>query len=436
MLLMPLRRAREGAGTGTSQKTCLCGMPRAIEAARERFTTCGERVVSDRFPINSQENLPLPLRRVKCDVRSMISDSITIAVRRAFVLLAFVLLLPGCMNYGPPQEERFDFGPASGKPQEGVFILNEGRFTYGEATLSYYIPGSGELENEVFARANGIKLGDVAQSVTMRGDMLYIVVNNSGVVFAADRDTFALKGLLRGIASPRHIHFVSEEKAYITSLYDNKITVFDPRTLSVTGHIPTGDHHSTEQMAAFGKWLFVTCWSYDDTVLVVDTDTDTVTAEIKTGIQPKWAVVDKHGKLWVLTDGGYSTSSYGHEPPVLYRIDAATHAIEKEFCFTLGDSPKGLALDPEGGTLYFLNRHLYRMDAEASELPASPLYAVEGETLFYSLGIAPDGEIYLGDAIDYSQRGVVHRLGSDGRLIEKIRTGIIPAAFCFKTERP
>ena len=46
-----------------------------------------------------------------------------------------------------------------------LFITNEGNFQYGNATLSYYDPATKKVENEVFYRANAMKLGDVAQSM-------------------------------------------------------------------------------------------------------------------------------------------------------------------------------------------------------------------------------------------------------------------------------
>ena len=96
-----------------------------------------------------------------------------------FCLTAFI----GCMKWDYGEMEDFS---ATG---DGLFITNEGNFQYGNATLSYYDPETKTVENEVFYRANAMKLGDVAQSMTIRNDVGWVVVNNSHVIFAIDINT-------------------------------------------------------------------------------------------------------------------------------------------------------------------------------------------------------------------------------------------------------
>lgn len=333
----------------------------------------------------------------------------------------------GCMKFGPVPQEKFRYPCAEGS---GVFIVCEGNFMYGNATLSYYAPSSGELENEVFARANGMKLGDVAQSMTIHDGIGYIVVNNSGVIFGIDTETFAVKRVIQGIGSPRYMYFRGDE-AYVTSLYEPHIAVVDVHTASVTAYIETPGHTSTEQMAAFGNLLFVSCWSYDDTVLAVDMDARSVAGQIKLRSQPRYMASDCYGKLWVLTDGGLGDGESA-TPPALYRIDPSSLAVEREFVFRAGDSPKGLCTDGDGETIYFLNEDVWRMDAQASELPAEP-FIRSVNTIYYALGIDPrSGDVYVGDAIDYQQQGVVFRFSKDGKGLDTLRVGITPSAFCFR----
>ncbi len=329
-----------------------------------------------------------------------------------------------------------DFGATEPEPiyddSLGLFITCEGNFMYGNASLSYYNIEERKVENRVFRRANGADLGDVAQSMTIHDGRGYVVVNNSGIVFIIDPDTFVITGTIEGLTSPRYIHFVDDGKAYISDLYDPRITVYDPRTGSIVGHIETGDHPSTEQMVQWGDYVFTNCWSYDNSILVIDTRTDTVVDRIEVGIQPTSMVIDRNGKLWTITDGGFPTSPYGCEAPSLYRIDPATRRIERRFTFFEGDSPSELAIDGDGGRIYFINNDIWAMDVTAENLPAKPIVQNTG-TIYYGLAVDPlSGDIYVADAIDYQQPGVVYRYSSEGAEIDSFEVGITPGAFCFK----
>ena len=249
-------------------------------------------------------------------------------------------------------EEEFDISSS----ERGLFICNEGNFQYGNATLSYYDPTTKTVENEIFYRANAMKLGDVAQSMIIHNGIGWVVVNNSHVVFAIDPTTFKEVGRITGLTSPRYIHFVSDDKAYITQIWDNRIFIVNPKRYEVTGYIEvpdmTSEQGSTEQMVQLGKYLYVNCWSYQNRLLKIDTETDSIVAELEVGIQPTSLALDCNGKLWTVTDGGYEGSPYGYEAPSLYRIDPESFTIEKQFSFRKGDAPSEVQINGRGDTLY------------------------------------------------------------------------------------
>ena len=144
-------------------------------------------------------------------------------MNRARLIISMVVAImlsafqSGCMRWEYGTMEEFKVS------ESGLFICNEGNFQYGNASLTYYDPETGETQNEVFYRANAMKLGDVAQSMVVRNGIGWIVVNNSHVVFAIDTDTFREIGRITNLSSPRYIHFVSDTKAYVPQIWDNII---------------------------------------------------------------------------------------------------------------------------------------------------------------------------------------------------------------------
>ncbi len=354
-------------------------------------------------------------------------------IKVIFKWMLLLLLLAGataCMKWDYGNEESFNLS------SRGLFITNEGNFQYGNATLSYYDPDNKTVENELFYRANAMKLGDVAQSMTIHNGIGWIVVNNSHVIFAIDIETGKEVGRITNLTSPRYMHFLSNEKAYVTQIWDNRIFIVNPETFEITGYIQvpnmTMEQGSTEQMVQYGQYVYVNCWSYQNRILKIDTVTDTVVDELIVGIQPTSLVMDKNNKLWSVTDGGYEGSPYGYEAPSLYRIDAESFKIEKQFKFKLGDAPSEIQINGTRDKIYWINDDIWEMDVDALDIPSEPFLHSRG-TIYYGLTTDPrNNDVYIADAIDYQQQGLILRYSSSGEELDKFYVGIIPGAFCWK----
>jgi hypothetical protein len=118
------------------------------------------------------------------------------------------------------------------------------------------------------------------------------------------------------------------------------------------------------------------------------------------------------------------------------RINAATRKIEKTIRFGLDENPTELQINGTGDTLYFLNKNIYRHMVLSDRPPELFIESPYTSTLtggFYGLGVDPfSGEIYLADAIDQVQQGVVYRYKPDGTVVDTFKTGINPSFFCFR----
>lgn len=359
-------------------------------------------------------------------------------VKKIIALLGSILLLQAC-DKQPVETLFFDF---SG--HQGLYIINEGNFMYGNASLSFYDFNSQRVYNDIFYARNNAPLGDVAQSMVIHNGKGYVVVNNSGKIYGLDANTAEFDVAIGGLTSPRYIHFLSDTKAYVSDLYAKAITIINPQTGAHTGRIDVNNHsldfyqHPTEQMVQFQDYVFTNCWSYDNQILVIDTRTDEVVDSLQVPIQPNSMVMDCHNKIWVLTDGGWEGSPYGYEPAALVKIDAETREIEQLHRFPLGDYPSEICTNGTRDTIYYINRHVWRMAVESNTLPQEPY--VESDFTgkyggFYGLTVNPqNSEMYVADAIDYQQDGIVYRYAPNGYCMDSFKVGVIPGAFCFKWE--
>ncbi|MBO7570276.1 MAG: hypothetical protein J6T11_08015 [Bacteroidaceae bacterium] len=333
---------------------------------------------------------------------------------------------------------------------EGVFVLCEGNFNAGNATLSYYDPVTKKVENGVFQRANGRKLGDTGQSISLRNGVAYIAVENSGIIWGIDAETFRVKGQVTTtgtqIINPRYVHFVSDTKAYVTDLYSPYINMINPKTFTWTGAIATDQEESrgycsTEEMVQVGKFVYSNCWSYSNKLLVIDTETDEMVREITlSSWQPKSMKADKNGKLWVITDGGYSMEdeSFSDNIPHLYRIDAEKGIVEMDQELDTDEANVQIEMNSTRDVVYLINNDIYRMNITDSHVPVRPFIKAPRDAngrrhKLYGIGVNPrNGDVYVADAVDYGQSGAVYRYDASGALIDQFRVGINPNHFAFK----
>lgn len=334
--------------------------------------------------------------------------------------------------------------------KELLYVVNAGNWNYSNASVTGYDPEIKLSYNNLFYEANGFKLGDTAQSAAIHGAQCWLVVNNSNVIFGVDADNFREVGRIdKDLVSPRYIHFVDNDKAYVSQMYTDSIAVVDYRHYRVIGKIGVPvqkgslSDGSTEEFVQIGKYVYCNLWSYGNSIIRIDSSTDKVTGSIPTGIQPYSIKKDKNGKIWCLCDGGgWSESPAGYEAPSLLCIDPETMSVVKTFTMKLGDNVSKLCIDSNGETLYWIiNRFdaegngiggVFSMSVEDTALPDKPVVASEGKN-FYSLTISPkESDIYAADPVDYTQAGTVYAYSKEGTYKGAFKAGIIPTSYAWR----
>lgn len=326
--------------------------------------------------------------------------------------------------------------------EEGIFLVNEGNFTFGNGSLSYLDLGENKIYNQVFFNVNGFPLGDVPQSLFLKGDSLFIVVNNSGKIVVMDINDFKHINTIDGLVSPRYILPTKGKEAYVSDLYNNNITVIDLETLQKTSTIDIG--HSSETMLLHEGYAYVTGWTYGESIYKIDINTNQLAGKLEVGVQPNSLVTDRNNDLWVLCDGGFQGSPHAWDFAGLYQIDLTTFTVKKTIRFDHKDyNPKALKINADKDTLFFLSAAyggpssveagIFKMGINETTIPVRPFIKERGG-FFYNFGISPVGEdIYVSDALDYTRAGWLWRFTRNGTVRDSFRVDIIPGEMLFKT---
>lgn len=309
-----------------------------------------------------------------------------------------------------------------------VVVLNEGGYTYNNAEISIYNADSNKVENDIFRRNNQKPLGDVLQSAASFDHRFYWVLNNSEKVVVTD-SSFKEQYTISGFKSPRYIYIVDHTKAYVSDLYDTRIAVVDLSSKKIHKYIPckAGTEQFLQQKMSSYVWVSN---SYTDKIYKIDTQTDQLVDSITTPYGPSSMVYDRYDHIWV----GCSGQKDKGQPSALVCIDVATQKIlkklEADTKGTFGESR--LCINASKDTLFWTAQGIKKAPITADTYPTDDFIEANGRIL-YGLNVNPhNGDVYVCDAVDYSQNGYVIRFDKKGHEISKFKVGKIPNGVFFK----
>ena len=380
--------------------------------------------------------------------------------RKSLLLLAaFAVMLISC-NPDPQPTPVDPNDSIQSHELKGVYVLNEGNYQFSNASLSFYDIEADTVYNNLFYKANNAPIGDVAESMALVDNKLYIVVNNSNYIYKVDANTIECDLTkpfkLTDFYSPREMHFVAPNKAYVTDIIGTDLWIINPQEMTHTGSVAMGN--TTEKMLQVGNELYVSNWSYYyidaeshrsyNTVQVVDLNNDVKVADIVVGKEPNTMVADKDGHVWVLCEGRSWDDEYDDlgmpygENPTLWEIDpmlkTAMCRYEFKGPYEDDDEIKGVAttlrVNPAGDQFYLIyNNEVRRFDIATMSLSDSFRITPEPQGLLYNMAVNPKtGDLYVTDAKNYMMNGIVYRYSDDGVLLASFEAGIIPSAMLFK----
>jgi YVTN family beta-propeller protein len=315
--------------------------------------------------------------------------------------------------------------PVTPEAVRGLYILNEGNFQRGNASLSFFVPDSAVMYNNVFQERNGRKLGDVAHSITMYKGLAYIVVNNSHRIEVVDPQTHNVVKTITCPpgSSPRSIAFDSSGLGYISNLYLNSISVYDDASNTIIDNIPVGPN--PEGLLYADGFLYVanSGFGQGNTVSVINISNRSIFSTIHVGDYPTIVKHMRGGTIGVLCMGAYNDPNDPNDdtPASLILIQPSTRS--KVDSIPLPGHPMTFVQDDEGH-VYILERGVLRIHlATRTYTPAF----IQGN--FYSAFMdISEKRLYLTNPVDYVQPGKLEVYDYNGNRLAEYSTGIIPGA--------
>lgn len=352
-----------------------------------------------------------------------------------FSITAF--FLTSCKDITQPQTQ--GVVPSS----RGAYILCEGLWRQDNASLSRFDAVSGMVQNNVVEMANpGLRLGDTANDLVLKGDTMFVAVSTSRTIEIFRTSTAVWLGRIRFAGTrqePRFITLLNDTTAFVTLLNDDSIQEFNPTTFALKGS-PILVGPAPEGIASTSKYVFVANSGYGDfrasepkagTVSVIGASTrDAATQrEIKL-----FGGVPNVRELLVSPDKRRLYAVYTH---LLSQKDSLGGVVEYD-TETLAELRRWHTKEPLSASLR--NDSLFCLSANGvAVLPLkqalmsfATLFPAQSGNVWYSLAAHPtSGALWIGNAKNYQVNGEVMIMNIQGQVQQRFEVGINPNSLVF-----
>jgi hypothetical protein len=337
--------------------------------------------------------------------------------KTTLILFSSMLLWNGCTTGN--NDENLNIGKA--------FILCEGNFGSSNAALWSISPEDSTTETQIIG---GQSLGDVAQSLTLVYDKLYVVVNNSHKieVFSLGNDISHEETIVISNGAPRY--FVAKgDTGYVSCWNLSAILILDLITSTVIDTIPVSG--MPEYLVLNESSLYVSIplnsdWSSSNFVVEISTSTKEI---IHT-----YEVVSGPSDMELIGSNLFISSTYYGDDWSIYtglsKINLSTGTVMST---TYNDDSNSIIKND----LVKVGEALYRSTTTGlarvnDDLSLDLNNIIGGQTNVYSVG-ADENYLYFGST-DYVAPDTVYVTNHSGASINNFIVGAIPGDFAIYTE--
>jgi YVTN family beta-propeller protein len=363
------------------------------------------------------------------------SVSIEMLLRRfahSFVVGALALLSAAGCRSNPS-------GPSGDTPinTTAVYVVNEGNYQRGNSSLTVYLPDSNKAYQDVFALANGRKLGDTGNDIVIYGGKAYIVVNGSQrieVISVATNKTIGTIAL-PGQRDPYRLVILNDAKAFFTNVSDTSVTEFNPSTLQIVSDRIKVGLNPMGITSANGKiYVCNSGFGFDSTVTVLNATNGALIKTVVVGDSPSEIGVGPNNEVIVKCDGRSDYNKPANDTPgSISKINTDNDVVISKVTLPLATygHPGRMTISSKGIGFFHAKNGVFKFTYSGSiiEVGGTPVSTIAG------YGIAFDDatdHLYVTDPRDYVQPGDVYVLNVNGATLKQFLGGIIPGAIAFK----
>ncbi|NQV52595.1 MAG: hypothetical protein HQ500_05395 [Flavobacteriales bacterium] len=285
-----------------------------------------------------------------------------------------------------------------------LLIGCEGNFQYNNASITAYGLETGEVVQRVYEIENDASIGDILQSIYRKGDSLFVVMNNSGLIRILADSSLKQIGMIEGLSSPRHVHFIGSNLMLVSDLFSQLISVVDLKSLQIIRTVPVGQW--AEMFGVAGGKVIIAGMG-DSVLLRLNEQHSSIDSIISLEMAPERIISSKDSLLIA------GNTEYGSK---LAWLTPKMEVVYTELSFTIN----GLAI--QGNYVYILGKS--RVFVYNLQLVLIGGWRHDASTP-YALFANEDG-VFISDVKDYISKGEVLYFGHDQELIDRIECGYIP----------
>jgi YVTN family beta-propeller protein len=237
-----------------------------------------------------------------------------------------------------------------------------------------------------------------------------------------------------GTKSPNKLLIVDGTRAYVSNLYDNSITKFDPGTLTITkDRIPVGKNPAGLATANGKVYVCNSGWGQDSTVSVIDIAKDSIIKTIIVGLQPSEIGLDADGELIVKCDGLSDWYNPANSKPgsiAVINPSVDTVVARVQIPLMAYGNPGKMTISSKGYALICTKTNLSKVNTSTNVL--SNAFSVGYEAYAAAIDDVTD-LVYVADVKDYVQPGVITSYSTmNGSKQQTYTVGIIPGKIVIK----